>query len=69
MSLTQLYLRVWSKLVMVSAPRLPADSDAQTAVEDLKPKMNKYGPDCLLYLLSFISVFADWESAKKRFTE
>ena len=34
--------RIWSKLIMISAPRLPDDIDAQAAVEDLAPQMNKY---------------------------
>ena len=46
---------------MVSAPRLTGNSEAQAAVEDLKPKMNKYGPQCFLYLLSFVSNFDQWE--------
>ena len=52
---------------MISAPRLPENSDAQSAVEDLKPKMNKFGPECVLYLLSFVSVFDKWETEKERF--
>jgi hypothetical protein len=64
------YYRIWSKLIMISAPQLPEDSsDAQGAVEDLKPKMNKFGPECVLYLLSFCSVFDTWESTKDKYTK
>ena len=54
---------------MISAPRLPDDIDAQAAVEDLAPQMNKYGPDCVLYNLSFCSVFDNWEASKMKYTE
>ena len=61
--------RILSKLIMVSAPRLTGNSEAQAAVEDLKPKMNKYGPQCFLYLLSFVSVFDQWEANRLRYYE
>ena len=61
--------RIWSKLIMISAPRLPDDIDAQAAVEDLAPQMNKYCPDCVLYNLSFCSVFDNWEASKMKYTE
>ena len=54
---------------MISAPRLPDDIDAQAAVEDLAPQMNKYGPDCVLYNLSFCFVFDNWEASKMKYTE
>ena len=54
---------------MISAPPLAEDTDAQAAVEDLKPKMNKFGSQCVLYLLSFYSVFDNWESSKQKYTE
>ena len=63
------YYRIWSKLIMISAPPLAEDTDAQAAVEDLKPKMNKFGSQCVLYLLSFYSVFDNWESSKQKYTE
>jgi len=54
---------------MISAPPLAEDTDAQAAVEDLKPKMNKFGSQCVLYLLSFYSVFDNLESSKQKYTE
>ena len=54
---------------MISAPLLSEDSDAQAAVEDLKPRMNKFGSECVLYLMSFCSVFENWESSRKKYTE
>ena len=55
---------------MISAPVLSSpNSDNQAAVEDLKPKMNKFGPQCLLYHLSFCSVFDNWEGTKNVYYE
>ena len=63
------FYRIWSKLIMISAPQLPEDStDAQGAVEDLKPKMNKFGPECVLYLLSFCFVFDKWKTTREKYT-
>ena len=60
---------IWSKLIMISAPQLSSqNSEAQAAVEDLKPKMNKFGSQCLLYHLSFCSVFDNWENTKLKYT-
>ena len=54
---------------MISAPPLSEENtDAQAAVEDLKPRMIKYGPQCVLYHLSFCSVFDNWEGSKGKFT-
>ena len=48
------FLRVWSKVIIISAPELENTSpERQQDVEDMAPKMYKNGEDCVLYLLSF----------------
>jgi hypothetical protein len=54
---------------MIYAPQQPENStEAQCTVEDLKPKMNKFGPKCVLFPLSFCSVFDTWEPTKDKYT-
>ena len=68
--LTSNMSRTYSKLVLIAAPPLPAESSqARAAVEDLRPKMNKFGPDCVLYDLSFCSVVKDWKRSMMKYDQ
>ena len=62
------FLRVWSKVIIISAPELENTSpERQQDVEDMAPKMYKHGEECVLYLLSFAQVWNDWDESKTKY--
>ena len=61
-------LRVWSKIIILSAPELPdTEPEKQEEVEDMAPKMFRYGPQCVMYNLSFSKLWNDWPASKDRY--
>ena len=52
-------------MIILSAPELVDTSpEMQQAVEDMAPKMFRYGDKCVLYNLSFAQVWDDWNTTK-----
>ena len=63
-----LFCSIWSKIVMIYAPALRDKSVlTQVGVDDLAPKFNRYGPDCVRYNLGFVDVWNQWENNKHRY--
>ena len=55
--------RTWSKSVILHAPTLRDTSvDMQEEVDDILPQLNRDGPKCVIYNLSFSRLFNKWAS-------
>ena len=62
-----MFLSVWSKVIILSAPELvDTTPERQQSVEDMAPKMFRYGDRCVLYNLSFAQVWNDWDTKKTK---
>ena len=61
-----LHFRVWSKVIIVSAPEL-GDTGTQEAVEDMAARMRTHGDKCVIYNLSFAQVWNDWDENKSKY--
>ena len=63
-------LRVWSKIIILSAPELPdTEPEKQEEVEDMAPKMFRYGPQCVIYNLSFSKLWNNCTERKNTYSK
>jgi hypothetical protein len=61
-------LRVWSKIIILSAPEFTDKSpEKQEDVEDMAATMFHHGNKCVLYNLTFSSVWNDWATKKNHY--
>ena len=56
---------IWSKIIILHAPTLrDTSAEMQEEVDEVVLKIDRVGPKCVLYNLSYARLFDNWESIR-----